>query len=140
MAAETNWRSAAAGGPGCKTASGENFPVGSRLIDRRLRPTVMAYYEVARATDDIDDDPGLPPDEKIRRLERYEAALHGDLVAPDVTAGVSARRALVDAGVPVDMRLYAKGGHAFGMRPTADPVTREWPGALKQWLRDIGML
>ena len=48
--------------------------------------------------------------------------------------------ALTDAGVPVDMRLYAKGGHAFGMRPTADPVTREWPGALKQWLRDIGML
>ena len=48
--------------------------------------------------------------------------------------------ALTDVGVPVDMRLYAKGGHAFGMRPTADPVTREWPGALKQWLRDIGML
>lgn len=48
--------------------------------------------------------------------------------------------ALTDAGVPVDMRLYARGGHAFGMRPTADPVTREWPGALKQWLRDIGML
>jgi acetyl esterase/lipase len=48
--------------------------------------------------------------------------------------------ALSDAGVPVDMRLYAKGGHAFGLRPTADPVTREWPGALKQWLRDIGML
>ncbi|MEG3166432.1 alpha/beta hydrolase, partial [Sphingomonas sp. PB2P19] len=36
--------------------------------------------------------------------------------------------ALNDAGVPVDMRLYAKGGHAFGMRPTADPITREWPG------------
>lgn len=48
--------------------------------------------------------------------------------------------ALTDAGVPVDMRLYAKGGHAFGMRPTRDPVTREWPAELEQWLRDIGML
>lgn len=48
--------------------------------------------------------------------------------------------ALSDAGVPVDMRIYAKGGHAFGMRPTADPITREWPGQLKQWLRNIGML
>ncbi|WP_374147167.1 alpha/beta hydrolase [Sphingomonas sp. 28-63-12] len=48
--------------------------------------------------------------------------------------------ALNDAGVPVDMRLYARGGHAFGMRPTADPVTTEWPGQVKQWLRDIGML
>jgi acetyl esterase/lipase len=48
--------------------------------------------------------------------------------------------ALSDAGVPVDMRLHAKGGHAFGMRPTADPISREWPGQVKQWLHNIGML
>lgn len=48
--------------------------------------------------------------------------------------------ALNDAGVPVDMRLYARGGHAFGMRPTADPISREWPGQVRQWLHDIGML
>ena len=48
--------------------------------------------------------------------------------------------ALNDAGVPVDMRLYAKGGHAFGMRPTADPVTTQWPGQVKQWLHNIGVL
>lgn len=48
--------------------------------------------------------------------------------------------ALSDAGVPVDMRIYAKGGHAFGMRPTADPISRQWPGQLNQWLHNIGML
>ena len=48
--------------------------------------------------------------------------------------------ALNDAGVPVDMRIYAKGGHAFGMRPTADPISREWPGQVKQWLHNLGML
>lgn len=48
--------------------------------------------------------------------------------------------ALTDAGVPVDMRLYAKGGHAFGLRPTSDPITTEWPGQVKQWLHDIGVL
>lgn len=48
--------------------------------------------------------------------------------------------ALNDAGVPVDMRLYAEGGHAFGMRPTADPITTEWPGQVRQWLRNLGML
>ncbi len=48
--------------------------------------------------------------------------------------------ALNDAGVPVDLRIYAKGGHAFGMRPTVDPVTTEWPGQVTQWLRDLGML
>ena len=48
--------------------------------------------------------------------------------------------ALSDAGVPVDMRLYAKGGHAFGMRATADPISREWPTQVKQWLHNIGIL
>jgi acetyl esterase/lipase len=48
--------------------------------------------------------------------------------------------ALNDARVSVDMRLYAKGGHAFGMRPTADPITTEWPGQVKQWLHNIGIL
>jgi acetyl esterase/lipase len=48
--------------------------------------------------------------------------------------------ALNDVGVPVDVRFYAKGGHAFGMRPTADPITTQWPGQVKQWLENIGVL
>jgi acetyl esterase/lipase len=48
--------------------------------------------------------------------------------------------ALNEVGVPVDMRIYAKGGHAFGMRPTADPITTQWPSQVEQWLRNIGML
>lgn len=48
--------------------------------------------------------------------------------------------ALKEVGVPVDLRVYAKGGHAFGMRPTEDPVTRRWPQHLEEWLRDIGVL
>ncbi len=48
--------------------------------------------------------------------------------------------ALSDAGVPVDMRIYARGGHAFGMRPTADPISREWPAQVKQWLHNLEVL
>ncbi|MEG3148683.1 alpha/beta hydrolase [Sphingomonas sp. ZT3P38] len=58
----------------------------------------------------------------------------------DVREPMAYALALNDAGVPVDMRLYAKGGHAFGMRPTADPITTEWPGQVKQWLHNIGVL
>lgn len=58
----------------------------------------------------------------------------------DIRQPMAYALALNDAGVPVDMRLYAKGGHAFGMRPTADPITREWPGHVKQWLQNIGVL
>lgn len=58
----------------------------------------------------------------------------------DIRQPMAYALALNDAGVPVDMRIYAKGGHAFGMRPTADPITTEWPGQVKQWLQSIGML
>jgi acetyl esterase/lipase len=48
--------------------------------------------------------------------------------------------ALNDAGVPVDMRLYARGGHAFGMRPTTDPITTDWPEQVRTWLLGLGVL
>ena len=34
--------------------------------------------------------------------------------------------ALKNAGVPVEMHLYAQGGHAFGLRRTKLPITG-WP-------------
>lgn len=58
----------------------------------------------------------------------------------NVRQGMAYALALNDAGVPVDMRLYANGGHAFGMRPTADPITSEWPAQVKQWLQNLGLL
>ncbi len=47
--------------------------------------------------------------------------------------------ALQKAGVPTELHLYAHGGHAFGLRPSPNPVT-EWPQLLERWLRTIGML
>lgn len=47
--------------------------------------------------------------------------------------------ALKNAGVPVEMHLYAQGGHAFGLRPTKLPITR-WPGLVDTWLRTIGIV
>jgi len=43
------------------------------------------------------------------------------------------------AGVPVEMHLYAAGGHAFGLRPTRSPITA-WPRLAEAWLRTIGMI
>jgi acetyl esterase/lipase len=45
---------------------------------------------------------------------------------------------LKNAGVPVEMHLYAQGGHAFGLRPTKLPIT-QWPQLVETWLRTIGM-
>ena len=58
-----------------KGASDENFPVGSFLIAKHLRPHVAVYYAFARAGADIGDDPELSSDEKIRRLTSLETAL-----------------------------------------------------------------
>jgi acetyl esterase/lipase len=46
--------------------------------------------------------------------------------------------ALKNAGVPVEMHLYAHGGHGFGLRPTKFPVTG-WTGLAETWLETIGM-
>ena len=46
--------------------------------------------------------------------------------------------ALRKAGVPAEMHLYIEGGHAFGLRRTASPITR-WPDLLGAWLQSIGM-
>jgi acetyl esterase/lipase len=45
---------------------------------------------------------------------------------------------LKNAGVPVEMHLYAHGGHGFGLRPTKFPVTG-WPRLVETWLETIGM-
>jgi len=46
---------------------------------------------------------------------------------------------LKKAGVAVEMHLYAKGGHAFGMRHTKLPIMA-WPRLVDAWLRTIGMI
>jgi acetyl esterase/lipase len=47
--------------------------------------------------------------------------------------------ALKQAGVPVEMHLYAQGGHGFGLRRTNLPIT-EWPQLATKWLGTIGMI
>ena len=47
--------------------------------------------------------------------------------------------ALRKAGVPVELHLYARGGHAFALRRTSSPIT-EWPPLVEKWLGAIGML
>ena len=46
---------------------------------------------------------------------------------------------LKQTGVPVEMHLYAQGGHAFGLRRTDLPVTA-WPDLVDKWLVTIGIL
>jgi squalene synthase HpnC len=82
--------------PATKTHRDENFPVASALIAPAHRPAVLAFYDFVRAADDIADSPDLSPDEKLARLERFEAALLGQddgiAVATPLRAALTARK------------------------------------------------
>ena len=47
--------------------------------------------------------------------------------------------ALKRAGVAAELHIYAKGGHGFGLRPSANPCSH-WPERCEAWLRAEGLL
>jgi len=85
--------------PSGKDRSGENFPVGSWLIKKPLRPHVYSFYRFARNADDIADAPDLAAEDKLRRLDRMAAVLDG---APgeDAPTAAAMRATLAATGVP----------------------------------------
>jgi hypothetical protein len=41
--------------------------------------------------------------------------------------------------VPAEAHLYPVGGHGYGLRSTAKPITG-WPKLAEPWLRSLGVL
>ena len=56
----------------------------------------------------------------------------------DVRNSMAYSLALRNAKVPVELHLYAEGGHGFGLRHSKFPIT-EWPRLVEKWLGTIGM-
>ena len=54
----------------------ENFPVASRLMPAHLRKHVAAVYAFARTADDVADEPGRDPAERLRLLGDWRRMLH----------------------------------------------------------------
>jgi farnesyl-diphosphate farnesyltransferase len=85
------------------TASGknrdtENFPVGSFLIRPDLRAHVHAFYNFARAADDISDHPLLDAHDKVTRLEKFAVTLL-DEKNSEIPTAVALRQSLRQTGV-----------------------------------------
>lgn len=137
------------------------FSAGAYLVTNISNTDARTY----RATDAVDRQPSRPdfaivaytarvlnsragrneldlaPWVQISRNAPPTLIIHAmDDAVDDVRHPMAYALALSDAGVPVDLRIYAGGGHAFGMRPTTDPITREWPGQAEQWMRARGIL
>ncbi len=81
--------------PSGKGAADENFPVGSFLLPKSLRPHVAIFYAFARAIDDIADNPKLAPDDKVRRLDAFEEAVMGRREGPGLEKALRMRESLL---------------------------------------------
>ncbi len=66
----------------------ENFPVASRLLPAAMRPHIAAIYAFARTADDYADEPGLAPDERLRRLDAWGDQLAGAGSGRELCAGI----------------------------------------------------
>ena len=91
--------------PSGKGAADENFPVGSWLLPAALRPHIALFYAYARAIDDVADNPELPPDEKIHRLDGFANAVAPNRATdgesdPAYAKAAAIRESLRETGVP----------------------------------------
>ena len=123
----------------------------STHFDKRLYPIVdAADRESCRPDFAIALYPGhlavpeknfvLNPDIRVTRRTPPTFLLQAedDPVDP-VENSIVYHAALRKAGVPVEMHLYVKGGHAFALRRTSSPITG-WPQLVESWLGTIGMI
>lgn len=97
----------------------------ARVLDNRQEPNTLRLQPWVTIS------PKAPPTLIIHAM---------DDPVDDIRHPMAYALALNDAKVPVDLRLYARGGHAFGLRPTADPITTDWPHQVKVWLLGLGMI
>ena len=87
-----------------------------------------------------DTELGLNPDIPVTRNTPPTFLLQAeDDHVDNVNDSLAYYIALKNAGVPVEMHLYAQGGHAFGLRRTKLSITG-WPQLVETWLAGIGMI
>ena len=87
--------------PSGKGAKDENFPVGSFLLSKAVRPHVAVFYAFARAIDDVADNPKITPQEKVDRLDGFDKALMGLNDDPAFEKAHIVRSSLLYTGVPI---------------------------------------
>jgi acetyl esterase/lipase len=89
---------------------------------------------------DADKDLSLNPDLHVTKQTPPTFLLQAeDDHVDDVHDSLTYYIALVKAGVPAEIHLYAQGGHAFGLRRTEQPITA-WPQLVETWFGTIGMI
>jgi acetyl esterase/lipase len=86
-----------------------------------------------------DEELSVNPDLQVTRETPPQFWLQAENDNVDNVDSLAYYIALKNAKVPTEMHLYAKGGHAFGLRHTKDPIT-DWPELVDVWMKTIGMV
>jgi len=133
------------------SAGGHMVAAVSTHFERRLYPPVDAADEVSCRPDFAvslypghlaSATRGFAPNPDIRVSKRtpptFLLQAEDDPVDP-VENSLVYHAALRKAGVPTELHLFAKGGHAFGLRRTDSPITG-WPRLVEAWLGTMGMI
>lgn len=103
--------------------------------DARQGSRKFVVPHAANAARDLTLNPAIPVTHETPTTFLLQAE---DDHVDNVDDALSYYIALKHAGVPVEMHLYAQGGHAFGLRRTNEPITG-WPALVETWLGAIGM-
>lgn len=133
------------------SAGGHMVAAISNHFAKRLYPAVDAADEVSCRPDFAvalypghlavpEKDFALNPDIQVTKETPPTFLVHAqnDPIDP-VENSLVYYSALQKAGVPAEMHVFAKGGHAFGLRPNGSPILR-WPEMVEEWLAAIGMI
>ncbi len=133
------------------------FSAGGRMVADVSNKQAIAYAPVdaadtQRGTPDFaialypghlwENGPGLTMNPSMKVDARCPPTMiiqAGDDPVDDVRNSLTYYLALRQAGIPVEMHLYAEGGHAFGLRASRHPISG-WPGLVEEWMRTIHVL
>ncbi|HXZ14259.1 MAG TPA: alpha/beta hydrolase [Candidatus Sulfotelmatobacter sp.] len=120
----------------------------STIFERRLYPAVDAAdkescrpdFAVAIYPGHLEASKGLNPNVPVMSYTPPTFLLQAeDDHVDNVNDSLAYYVALKNAAVPVEMHLYARGGHAFGLRRTELPITW-WPQLVETWLQTLGII
>lgn len=94
-----------------------------------IYPAYLFKKDRAELIDEIKVDENTPPAFVVQT--RDDRSCH--------PSGLVYTTALDAKGIPVELHLFAKGGHGYGLRPSKHPVS-QWPVLCEAWMRESGFL
>lgn len=131
-------------------AARATYPPRDEVDALSARPDFMVLIYGAAAFNAQQNAVGIPESSLAYRASGTLASVRADAppgfifiagddarVPPEANVGLW--QALRRAGVPAELHVAMRGGHAFALMPTAAPTVRTWPRLLQVWMGTLGL-